>query len=564
MSKREETYMCEIYSKGFLSIIFALLILSSCDRSNRDVVYRINFLPCEANAKKSCYVNAEGNISTSPFCHDDCTPIINYFCVKDGTLYKIGDNMNDTTPIMSDLEYYGIMNEGLIPVCKEDEHISVVDADGMVKFQLKEFDGNEVIGCYCYSDSKLRVKLEDGSFIYVDKKGQKLFDKYFSYATDFKKGHAVVQTINHNKHFYSLVDENATPIFTFESDNDTDIVISHNIKLLSARENNKTIIYDFKGRLVLECPAKVCRIYSFCHDGFIYYNNDDDLGLMSYKGENLIMAKYEKLVPNGRNFLALTDDNKVRLVDKDDKIIKEFEGEDIIDFQHEGYDFPNVIERDDDYILIDMDGKILVEQIDIDLDQEDIVEPVFVESDYFPSDKVLSQIMELCGNGKGVSDKYGAFFNRSGPHCLPQNISFLSTSTINDLEGSYRARQTIGTGINYVFNYDVVFDEPIVSRGNTSLNSYAWLVQVEMCIWRSDIISYIVFRNKCINKLLNIGCNMYYCKGGSCILQSTDKEQLFVIVNNQENRRNEFRIIMMPNTDLNKTTWKSYIDNLKN
>lgn len=65
---------------------------------------------------------------------------------------------------------------------------------------------------------------------------------------------------------------------------------------------------------------------------------------MTYEGEHLIRARYEQLVPHGRNYLALTGDDEIRLVDKKDKIIKELDGKEILDFQHEGYDFPHLIE----------------------------------------------------------------------------------------------------------------------------------------------------------------------------------------------------------------------------
>lgn len=104
------------------------------------------------------------------------------------------------------------MNDGLIPICKEGGFVTVIDTEGKEVFQLKEFEEKEVLGAFSYSDSKLRVVLEDGSFVFVDKKGRQLFGTRYSWATDFQNGHAIVQKVSQNSHLFSFIDENATPI----------------------------------------------------------------------------------------------------------------------------------------------------------------------------------------------------------------------------------------------------------------------------------------------------------------------------------------------------------------
>ena len=171
--------------------------------------------------------------------------------------------------------------------------------------------------------------------------------------------------------------------------------------------------------------------------------------------------------------------------------------------------------------------------------------------------------MELCGNGSGVSDKYGAFFYRSDSHCFPRNIGFLSSFAIKDLVGSYRARKNISSGVNFYLNYDVVFDEPIVRYGATALSSSAWLKKVELYVWKPDMLSSQVFLNKCVQSLRGQGCEVYYNKGTDYILYSTNKSQIYVVIHNWKNKEYEMGILMMQNTDENKARWKSYIENIK-
>lgn len=550
------------------TIIAAIVLVSfffvSC-KDNPDLVYKINFMSCDQeDTDKSGFVDEKGQFSVLAAEVDDYTSVINGFCLIDGTLYKVGKTISDTIPVMRELKSVSIMNDGLIPVCKENDYITVIDEQGNEVFKLKEFEGQEVFACFSYSDGKLRVLLSDETYVFVNKEGNQLFDKCYKWATDFKHERAVVQTVNQNSDLYSLIDGDGTPLFTFESENKNTIVISHVMELLSAKEGDKMVIYDFSGKRILDCPAKVEKIYAFCREGFIYSDEDENMGLMAYDGEHhLIRARYEQLVPHGQNFLALTDDDEIRLVDKNDKIIKELDGTEILDFQHEGYDFPHLIEMKNwNYMVLDAEGNVLVEDIDIDYTQSGIKYLNAIRSDYFPEDKVLSSIMDLCGNGKGVSRKYGAFFGDS--HCTPSNITFLSSSfTKKDLEGKNWARINIDSGVNYVLNYCVIFDSSIVHQGANEFCPNAWLNSVGLHIYMPDMAHNQDFLNKCVKALLDNGCEVYYNKNTDYILKANQSGQLFIIYHNWENLKYEFRILMVPDTEENRSSYRSFINNIK-
>lgn len=544
--------------------MLAFVVLFSCNRQSSDIIYKIDYLYCETeDDEEPGFIDAQGN-----FCKlqtdEDVFPVVNGYGLINGKFYRVGKEVSDTTLIAKDIVVAGVMNDGLIPICREGGFVTVIDTEGNEVFQIKEYEEKEVLGAFSYSDSKLRVVLEDGSFVFIDKKGSQMFGTRYSWATDFQNGHAIVQKVSQNSHLFSFIDENATPIFTFESDEKEDITISYEMELLSAAEDDKCIIYDFSGKRILECPSKVYRIYAFCQNGFIYSDDDDKYGLMSYEGEHLIRTKYEQLVPNGQYYLALNDDEEIKLIDKSDRIIKEYEGREILDFRRAGYEFPNAIKVESGhYMILDEDGNVVSDDIDIELKNEQIRYIGFVRSDYFPHQQVLNTVMELCGKGKGVSDKYGAFFYRNDTHCFPRNISFLSSFSIQSLQGNNWARIRAEDGVNYEINYAVVFDEPIVRNGATSLSSSAWLKSVELHIWMPDIFRNQEFLNACVHEFKNNGCTVYHSKKTDCILLSSNKEQLYVIYHNWNNREYEFRILMMPNTDENRNAWTTFINNIK-
>ena len=247
---------------GFYIVLIGLM--SSCNRPSADCPYSIDFLPCENEENdKDAMLDRNGRLfSVSQEDAWKLTPVINGYSLIDDIVYKVGQSLADTTAIAHDVEFCGIMSEGLLPISKSDDYIRVIDEKGNEVFILKEFEGKEVLACYAYSDSKLRVVLEDGSIVYLDKTGKMLFGSRFSWGTDFRQGHAVVQNLKQNSDLYSFVDETASSIFTFESDDKDYITISYDMELLSAKENDKMIIYDFGGKRVLQCPSKVEGIYS--------------------------------------------------------------------------------------------------------------------------------------------------------------------------------------------------------------------------------------------------------------------------------------------------------------
>ena len=549
--------------KQTLFIILVAITIISCGRQSRDVEYNVSLMPCQdSQTEEYGYVDSKGHFVSTCFL-DDCTPVINGYCVQENTLYKVGKSISDTIPIVRNLVEYGIMSDGLMPICLENEHISVIDKEGHQVFTLTEFSGKEVRECYSYSDSKLRVVLEDNTFVFVDKNGQQLFDQIYSYATDFKNGYAITQTVRQNENLYALIDNMGIPVFTFESEYSDYITISHDLKLLSTRIDDRIIIYDFKGKTILNCPSKVQGIYDFCYDGFIYMNDDEEFGLMSYDGNDLIRAKYEQLVSHGKNYLALTDDSEILLINKKGAILKDWEGEEIFDFRHEGFEFPTIIDTEDDgFIIIDKAGNVIKDEIEEIWDPEGLSDYLsIVESQYFPKERILNTIMELCGNGMGLPDKDGEFFIRSGEHCYPGDLFNDSYNTIKRLEGLSEVRYNVEKGINYNLNRVIAFDEPIVNAQQKTLSTTAWLVRVAVYLWMPCDTDNQEFQKLCVQELRKKGCEILYKKNSDCILLSKDQQQLYVIANNYKSKKYEFSIQMMLSTDRNIRYWRTYIDN---
>ena len=125
---------------------------------------------------------------------------------------------------------------------------------------------------------------------------------------------------------------------------------------------------------------------------------------MTYEGQELIMAKYDQLVPNGKYYLAIHEDNgeEVKLIDEHGNTLKILDGEEVFDFHALGLDFPNVIIRSDDEIyIVDEYGEIVGKgAFNYEFDEDDVLYANYVSNLYFPQDKDRERPAEVPRGGQ--------------------------------------------------------------------------------------------------------------------------------------------------------------------
>lgn len=551
--------MTFLNSKFILKIVLSLCLIALCScTSSTDKGIALSFIPC-ANDDEMGFLDNTGTFYPMPsVAYDELGAVINGHFLAGEKLYKAGRKAQDTSNVLiTGLSEVGIMSDGLIPVCKRYQNIDVLREDGTKAFTLSKYEGEDVRYCYSYSDSKMRVVLDDGYYVYIGKEGEMLFGKKYAWATDFKKGYAVVRIKGQNDHLFSLIDNSSAPIFTFESDDEDDISVSHDLELLCGRELDRMVIYNFKGKRVLECPATVYQIYSFLKDGFIFSNDNDEYGLMSYTGEIIIRAKYDQLVPNGDKFLA-SFNGEVDLIDRKDNIIKRFDGDYIFDFHTNGFDFPNIIEDYDCKLtMIDAMGNVIADELELDFDFDDLVEySNVVINGYLPKDQIIDTIIEAIDGGAGMSKTFGGFFS-SNEHCFTKDISFLGQMYLSSLTGEYSAKKNMESGLNYSMSFAVVFDEPIVKEGATSLNTSAWLDRMEITVECTDYFSALDLRVSLLQKVIEIGCPLVYNEGGRVVFIGLNNNYLYSIVDAKSTFRG-FTVLISPNTSRSLAYVQSY------
>lgn len=547
-----------------LTLLISLLFIG-CSMNNETAKYKVNGIPYEDEEENHCgLLMNDGRFFYDSQFEERITPAINnYFAIEDDNglvLCKIDGDSFLKIKEADSLSSVGVMSDGLIPVCKDYEHIQVLDLNGKLVYQLDYIDDKEVIGCFSYSCGIMRIVLDDFSHAYLDRTGKLLFGKSFDWGTDFNNGFAVV---NIEDESYALINELGDTLFSFECSDKDNIIFSTVYKYLATSDNDdRIIIYNFEGEQIKIYPSKVKKVCYFCKDAFVF-ENYDEYGLMEYSGKELIRAKYEILVPNGDYFLAIHDnrDEEILVINKRDEVIQTLDGEEIGDISTLGFDYPLIIERSDDEIyLIDSENNILghgPKEIDVDL--EDFEETNLVGSHYFPEQKLLNKILELCGGANGLPNIEEAFFTQNGKHCHINDIRFLrSDIDCSKYKGQYFASKTFDEGFNYRIDYKVHFDEPIVKSNETKYNASAWLKSMQVSIAvKLNMFYCVAFYNLCKHELLNQGYSKFLSNKKKDLLISKDKT--YILIMECDEKFENINIYVEEYNDYNINKWNNYL-----
>lgn len=550
------------YSIQILSIVLLFSTLS-CSENNKSSEYILSGIPYEDNDNNIYGIlDSRGNSIVAGL--DDATSFaINGYFVKeteDGShvLCKVEGDLYTAISKTSGYDAFGVVNNGLIPACKEDEHIVILNEEGDIVFTLESYDDSDVVGCASFSSNKLRVKLLNGYVIYVDKEGNKLFDKSYEWATDFINEKAIVCPSGDD---YSLITGDGDVIFSFKGEDEDDIKISHDYELISTKDEDEIVtIYDFKGNIVCKCPKKVEEIYSFGKDCFIF-KKDYEYGLMNYSGVELIRAKYDQLVFNGKTLLAVHEDrdDEVLILDTNGNITGTLDGEEIYSAEEYGFDFPNIIKREDDeiYLVTDKNEIIGSGSLNIDVDLDDLKYVSNVRSQYFPKKEVLSIVMGLCGDGTGLPKDQGVFFAKGGSHCHPSDVKLLSNCSKDQLIGKRTYSTNISDGVNYSIDFEVSFDEPIIREGSTEFNPSAWLNGMKITVSNSNMLQSAAFFNLCRQTLEDTyNCEVTASNKNDYVLTSNNNDNLIILVHG---KGDYFYIYLRQRNESTLSYWTNYI-----
>lgn len=291
-----------------ISLLVLILGLTACSRNQQGVSH----IPCRVtDGDHWSFVDRNGNITFADLLpaepgevRDGVFSISEYNASDTYALYEY----DDTHPrlLIGGLQYVGSPRNGILPVCRQNRHIEVINTKGKTLFPLEQINGQRATSCAPnFVHGFLIVATEDA-------------DGQAYHAVINAKGDVIIPPIVHDVNIcgedvimvhqeqpeqYTLYNAKGKVINTAN--------IPHNSlysdgKHIIALLNGVFYIYDMKGNFLFQCPDYVNNIFTI-EDDRLTYGVADEEGLMDFDGNVIIPARYEYIHPlsNG-NYLAYT------------------------------------------------------------------------------------------------------------------------------------------------------------------------------------------------------------------------------------------------------------------
>ncbi|MDE6287796.1 MAG: WG repeat-containing protein [Muribaculaceae bacterium] len=391
-----------------------------------------------------------------------------FFVVEEGDGYTVyhADKKPEVLGDLEDLKSAGYFwEDGLMPVVRPKERISVVNTKGETVFTLEPYKGKEIVSCDpAFSEGLLGVETEDGLYGFVNTKGEMVIVPKYKWANTFNYGRAAVSK-NDEDETSLIIDKKGEPLFNLRKGQIVENPYLTAEYILVQDTNDHLLILDTKGETVFKCPSKVKRVVDVRGNKLIFKNDDGECGLMNLDGETLIRPKYSGMqFMDGDKLLAQLDDYAV---------VINIEGEESLrleDYKEVWWSskFGFVARDRNDYVFLDKEGKS-VKNADF---SQIYTAPINlychpISSDYFNMDAVVNAVVGLVkDNGVGkyhFGDSPAQVFSDG----YPRQYSGDYSARINDLDI---------TGVKYSISVSGHFTSAIAQYNYSyySSSSYTW------------------------------------------------------------------------------------------
>jgi len=311
-------------------LLVIILGLTACSRNQQGVSH----IPCRVtDGDHWSFVDSNGNITFADLLpaepgevRDGVFSISEYNASDTYALYEY----DDTHPrlLIGGLQYVGSPRNGILPVCRQNRHIEVINTKGKTLFPLEQINGQRVTSCAPnFVHGFLIVATEDA-------------DGQAYHAVINAKGDVIIPPIVHDVNICGedviMVHQEQPEQYTLYNGKGKVINtanIPHNSlysdgKHIIALLNGVFYIYDIKGNFIFQCPDYVGHIFSIVDDRLFYSTTEDDeVGVMDFNANSIILPRYEYIrqLPDG-NYLAYSSHpfNQTELFEHQGKSLRTF------------------------------------------------------------------------------------------------------------------------------------------------------------------------------------------------------------------------------------------------
>lgn len=350
----------------WLSAALMPVILASCGGGGAESAYHgadvIEYLPIRVDRSSDwSMIGPDGEYLFEELFSDDAE----VSCVVNGVFSvsekdKISVYTAEKSPkVIGDLEGLkaaGYLMDGVMPVVRPQQRITLVDKEGKLKATLEPVNGKEITGCSnAFSHDRLIIGTEEDKFGYVDTDGKAVIAPTFDYAEVFNAdGYAVVGKVNDdNETVYSVIDTKGEIVTKFKAG--VSVQSYYDKHFMTCNNDNRYAIYNLKGESV-KLPSKFTSVSDWNND-FIVVHSDNGWGVIRNNDEfeEVIRPRYDntvELLPGDR-FMVQKDDDVI-ILDKNGERVYEFSD---AEGSYCGARWNILVKEGSDYYFADLDGK---------------------------------------------------------------------------------------------------------------------------------------------------------------------------------------------------------------
>lgn len=435
-----------------LLALAATTTLSGCFSSTKsnNILDMSELIPARESSKDDWgFYSPDGEFYLADEYESRPSSVINgYFSVEEGksgyTLYKF--DKKKPTAVLEELKAVGFVSDGLVPIVRKGERITVVNTSGETQFTLDPVNGKEITwAAPGFAEGRLLIHDENGNYGYVATDGSCVIKPKYNAANEFAEGLAVVSERDEDNNMrYSVINDAGDIVFKIKQKAYSDTFKDG--MLIVQDDNDRLIFLDNSGNQVLKCPSKCKKISEYNKEFIIYRTDDYKYGVINFEGENIIRAKYDGIALYGDNrFICNTKDGDDReivvldeaaeeLFDIDDYTLVSWAGRyGLIGSDKNGFEF------------LDDEGKPLknaqFEEVGPSLNAS-----YAIYSDYFDMNAAVDAFANLFTD-RGV-DKYCLGAAPADYFSAPADYTYRSTVRVDSLALGYKYKVTAELNFN--------------------------------------------------------------------------------------------------------------------
>lgn len=321
--------------KKSVTLAFALLVcvisLTSCGNSDKTNTRYVAAKLVDSDMWSIVDVKTGEIIHKDEFKSQPSVIVNDKFCVKNESgLYDYFTVDNVTKPINAESYLYATaFNENDIAMAVlKGKGISVINGKCEVVANLD----NSIVSANDFSNGYAAVSNDDNKHGYINEKGEIVikpsYDRAFNFSAD---GLAIVgKEVNDSITKYLAIDTKGKELFSFSSNEYKNFGSFNNGYIPVQKENDEVVLLDKTGKKYASIGKWKGYLPNWLgfNDGVIVFKDGEAYGLKNEKGEIVIRAKYDELIPltkiNNKYYLAKKQE-KYGVVDKDDKVVIPFD-----------------------------------------------------------------------------------------------------------------------------------------------------------------------------------------------------------------------------------------------